>query len=572
MERKKKKIFAVILSVLMIFFIPGIIGINEVKAAQIAHISIGSGSCYVDGTVTINISASSDVNIFMCDFYVEYDASVLQVVSGDYDAGGSGTLHFLSTDKTSFSVTFRAISAGSSSISLIKSTAIVSSAEEDYMTISASSGNVIVSAPSSASSDNTLKSLQISPGTLSPAFSAGTTTYTATVGKDVDELVVSATANDDKAKVSVSGRRMDPGKNTTRITVTAENGDTRTYIIYTTKETDGQEAATKEAESSSEEVTEETSGVTESEVTYNNKKYVIASSLSDKQIPADYEETEIDYNGIKVKAAKGIKTQLILVYLENTDGQGGSGLYIYDVDSKTFSPYNTVTEPEILYTILPSGLAKNKPEGYTLTNFTMNGQEVEVLMDSERQYCLFYGVSSLGEKGWFRYRVSDGTIQAYSVSVVTADNMADEDGNKSGNIFTDNKVLIIAAAIALAVVLALIIVIIVLSSKLSKLKKAFSMASKDGVQLDEYLEQEIDDYDLDDYEDDEDDISATDEESEEQEDSTSVTDEESEEHKDSTSVTDEKSDSEESFKAQDMGNTEDTLEELELVDLDDEEK
>ena len=98
------------------------------------------------------------------------------------------------------------------------------------------------------------------------------------------------------------------------------------------------------------------------------------------------------------------------------------------------------------------------------------------------------------------------------------------------------------------------------------------MASKDGVQLDEYLEQEIDDYDLDDYEDDEDDISATDEESEEQEDSTSVTDEESEEHKDSTSVTDEKSDSEESFKAQDMGNTEDTLEELELVDLDDEEK
>ncbi|MCI6164509.1 MAG: hypothetical protein MR675_04910, partial [Lachnospira sp.] len=379
-------------------------------------------------------------------------------------------------------------------------------------------------------------------------------------------------ANDDKAKVSVSGRRMDPGRNTTRITVTAENGETRTYIIYTTKETDGQEATTKEAESSSEEVTEETSGVTESEVTYNNKKYVIASSLSDKQIPADYEETEIDYNGIKVKAAKGIKTQLILVYLENTDGQGGSGLYIYDVDSKTFSPYNTVTEPEILYTILPAGLAKNKPEGYTLTKFTMNGQEVEVLMDSERQYCLFYGVSSLGEKGWFRYRVSDGTIQAYSVSVVTADNMADEDGNKSGNIFTDNKVLIIAAAIALAVVLALIIVIIVLSSKLSKLKKAFSMASKDGVQLDEYLEQEIDDYDLDDYEDDEDDISATDEESEEQEDSTSVTDEESEEHKDSTSVTDEKSDSEESFKAQDMGNTEDTLEELELVDLDDEEK
>ena len=40
-------------------------------------------------------------------------------------------------------------------------------------------------------------------------------------------------------------------------------------------------------------------------------------------------------------------------------------------------------------------------------------------MDADRQYCLFYGVSSLGEKGWFRYRVSDGTIQAYSVVKTT---------------------------------------------------------------------------------------------------------------------------------------------------------
>ena len=546
--------------------------VEHVKADETASISISSASGNVGDIIKITVTISASDGIDGATIPVSYDNSIIRPTSG----GNSGVVTFSLLDMTysssgQVSMEFEIIGAGTTTLSVTGDARISVNGYRAEVQ-GKSSGRVTGSAPSSASSDNTLKSLQISPGTLSPAFSAGTTTYTATVGKDVDELVVSATANDDKAKVSVSGRRMDPGRNTTRITVTAENGETRTYIIYTTKETDGQEATTKEAESSSEEVTEETSGVTESEVTYNNKKYVIASSLSDKQIPADYEETEIDYNGIKVKAAKGIKTQLILVYLENTDGQGGSGLYIYDVDSRTFSPYNTVTEPEILYTILPAGLAKNKPEGYTLTKFTMNGQEVEVLMDSERQYCLFYGVSSLGEKGWFRYRVSDGTIQAYSVSVVTADNMADEDGNKSGNIFTDNKVLIIAAAIALAVVLALIIVIIVLSSKLSKLKKAFSMASKDGVQLDEYLEQEIDDYDLDDYEDDEDDISATDEESEEQEDSTSVTDEESEEHKDSTSVTDEKSDSEESFKAQDMGNTEDTLEELELVDLDDEEK
>ena len=54
------------------------------------------------------------------------------------------------------------------------------------------------------------------------------------------------------------------------------------------------------------------------------------------------------------------------------------------------------------------------PLGCALT-VTMNGKEVDVLIDADRQYCLFYGVSSSGEKGWFSYRISDATIQAYSI-------------------------------------------------------------------------------------------------------------------------------------------------------------
>ena len=123
------------------------------------------------------------------------------------------------------------------------------------MSLTTSSGTVTVKAPASYSSDNTLKSLQISPGTLSPAFSPDRTTYNATVDADVTELVVSAAANDSAAKISISGRRMDPGSNTTTITVTAEDGSVKKYIIYTTRLEDGQEATT-EAESKAEEVTE----------------------------------------------------------------------------------------------------------------------------------------------------------------------------------------------------------------------------------------------------------------------------------------------------------------------------
>ena len=181
------------------------------------------------------------------------------------------------------------------------------------------------------------------------------------------------------------------------------------------------------------------------------------------------------------------------MYLESEDGKGG--FYIYDETAKTFSPYNAVAEPEITYVVLPITNSLEKPAGYALTRFTMNGKEVQVLMDADRQYCLFYGVNSLGEKGWFRYRVSDGSIQAYSVvksDTANADVKADN-GKTSGNSrFWLMIVLILGLIIAV-----FIVITIVLCSKLAKVKKVFNMASKDGVDLDEYTEKVIEGYESD---------------------------------------------------------------------------
>ena len=395
------------------------------------------------------------------------------------------SLKFIAAGTTTLSV------AGDAKISVNGERATVSSS---------SSGKVTAKAPASYSSDNTLKSLQISPGTLSPAFSPDRTTYNATVDADVTELVVSAAANDSAAKISISGRRMDPGSNTTTITVTAEDGSVKKYIIYTTRLEDGQEATT-EAESKTEEVTETSTQTVNDDgtVTIDGKKYSVVKDYSGITIPDGYQEIDYDYNGQKINAVKGIKTGLILMYLESEDGKGG--FYIYDETAKTFSPYNTVAEPEITYVVLPITNSLEKPAGYALTKFTMNGKEVQVLMDADRQYCLFYGVSSLGEKGWFRYRVSDGTIQAYSVVKTTnADTVVKADNNKT---FGGNRFWLTIITILGVIIVAFIIVTIILAAKLSKVKKVFNMASKDGVDLDEYTEKEIEEYD-EDSEDDED--------------------------------------------------------------------
>ena len=87
-----------------------------------------------------------------------------------------------------------------------------------------------VSAP--PSTNNNLNSLTVSAGSLSPGFSAGTTSYTVNVDNTVSSINIGATAADAKASVSGAGQKnLNYGSNTFSINVKAESGDTKTYTI-----------------------------------------------------------------------------------------------------------------------------------------------------------------------------------------------------------------------------------------------------------------------------------------------------------------------------------------------------
>ncbi len=328
-----------------------LIPVYYAKADEQASISISSASGTVGSTITVTVTISASDVIDVASVPVSYDNSIIKPVS----SGNSGVVSFALLDASAYgstesiSMQFEIIAAGTTTLKVAGDAKISVNGERATVS-SASSGKVTAKAPASYSSDNTLKSLQISPGTLSPAFSPDRTTYNATVDADVTELVVSAAANDSAAKISISGRRMK--SNTTTITVTAEDGSVKRYIIYTTKLVDGQEATT-EAESKTEAVTEDASQAVNNDgtVTIDGRKYSVVKDYSGITIPDGYQEIDYDYNGQKINAVKGIKTGLILMYLESEDGKGG--FYIYDETAKTFSPYNTVAEPEITYVVLP---------------------------------------------------------------------------------------------------------------------------------------------------------------------------------------------------------------------------
>lgn len=510
---KVKKIISALLIICMCA-VMAFVNKTDILAAGTARVSIGSASGTVGDTVSIDVSISASSGIGGATIYVSYDPSIL-ALSGSSSNSGTAMVSFMdesTASSQSKTITFKIIGAGTSSLNVIGDSKVID-IDMQACGISKSSGSVTASAPASYSSDNTLSSLQISPGVLSPAFSPDVTTYTTSVGADCASLTVSAVPNDSKATVSVSGKRMDPGFNTTTITVTAENGSKRTYTIKTTKETNSASNENNQATGSDSsngstdnnnipDVQDPNSeAIQEPNITVDNAEYKIVSANDEHPLPDGYTPTEYDYNGTKVSAGVGIDTGVTIVYLESTDGKGESGYYVYDSVRKTFSPFVEVSQPQFTYCILAIDEASMElPEGYDVGRTVINGKEVDALLDRTGNYALFYGVSSTGETGWFRYNVNDGTIQGYA-----GYNMADEqvintntktaDSDKAFNTVSD-YIFVILAVLAV-VIIALIVVVIALSIKLSNSKKAFVGA------MDGYEDEDIDDMEL---EDDEEDI------------------------------------------------------------------
>ncbi|NPV70714.1 MAG: hypothetical protein HPY55_08740 [Firmicutes bacterium] len=96
------------------------------------------------------------------------------------------------------------------------------------------------------SSDATLGNLTVSSGSLSPAFSAGETSYTVSVGNSVSSIQITPTAGHEFAAIKVNDSACDSGSaktvnlsvgaNTVTVVVTAEDGSTtETYTITVTR-------------------------------------------------------------------------------------------------------------------------------------------------------------------------------------------------------------------------------------------------------------------------------------------------------------------------------------------------
>lgn len=215
-----------------------------VSAASASASLTGPGTIRAGDTITLSFNLNGS-GIFGASGTLSYDSNQVTLTGTTQKIGSPWVVEFngnnfvaydnnltnpINGNKTLFTVTFKvkSVVAGTNiKVSYTGVTASDGSADANVGTVTYSK---TVAAP--LATDNNLASLTVSNATISPAFSAGTTSYTASVPFEVSKLNVSATAADGKAKVSVNSPNLTPnGTTKVTVTVTAENGAKKTYTI-----------------------------------------------------------------------------------------------------------------------------------------------------------------------------------------------------------------------------------------------------------------------------------------------------------------------------------------------------
>ncbi len=434
-----KKIIAILLICMCALSIRTV----NVSAAASATTSVEGGSVEVGEEITVVVKISSKQSLGTFNLYVSYDSEKLKFSdsnSGDYNGGGGqvkivGGADTSEEKSASYKLKFIANKGGTSKISVSGSAYYFdeSAGEVVDMEVKSSSASVKAKAPVVASKDSTLSSLDIQSEAaggkttkvkLDPEFSPDVTEYHTTLTYDVNKLIVAANLSDPKAILATSGTRIDLGDNTTKIVVTAEDGSTTEYIIYSVKTTDLPE---EESESDSEETTTKPDKATDNIYVDSMEKYIIID-LNGVEIPEGFEESTYTYDDKTVNVARGISKNLVLMYMADDEELTNAAFYIYDTENDSFYKMTNIQTDKKLYTIIKTPKDLKVPEGFTKKKVKIDGTNVDSwLLEGNDEFYLVYAMNWEGTTGLYVYDRAEGSMQRYIAAVAGADSEETED-------------------------------------------------------------------------------------------------------------------------------------------------
>ena len=462
-------------------------------------VSSSASSLNIGDKTTITVALNSDASMASGKISLKYDASKLEFVSCSETYGGGNGLVTLSTDKAT--VVLKAISAGSVNVS-----ASAEDVWEDETEVGVlNGGSTAIEIKNAASekpvekpaekpnddkkeddknnddnkeeekqetvvlsADNSLKSLELSSGKLSPNFQYNKTKYTATVSNDVKSINVAAQVSNSKASIiSLTGNDdLKVGENTISIVVKAENGVTAEYKIVVTRQDkepeivkpeEPEEEVEKPEETPAEEIEEEAE---ELMVKIYDNEYYIPTSMMNVEIPLSFYSSEIECDGETIIAYSSYRYDFDIIYMRESISDeyfwyilgsdvtpliridGKDGKYIYVLEDKNI--YDENYETEII----------------KINNFDVIVNKIK--NDDSKNY-IIYAVNENGEFSQYKYNLENGAYEKFDGKI---DITLNEEENEEKEEIDKNKLFFIICGVIVGIGIIAIIVINVLANKI----------------------------------------------------------------------------------------------------------
>ena len=385
------------------------------------------------------------------DLSLEYNSSVLQYVSGGTNNGSTVKIVEVLSGETSksFSVTFKAIAAGSGSLSL-------SGAASGEGKGSAAAGAAVnVTAPQPSSNAN-LGSIKLSDGTLSPEFKQSTTSYSAKVKYQTEKITISANAAAGDSVVSGLGTfDLKVGDNSFSIGVTAASGDKKTYTVVVNRMTEEETAAAVQAERDS----------NPSLITVDGADYFIHSDLSPLASIEGYTVEAVPRKGSTVNALCDNAGKYKLFWA--TDANGESGAF-YSMDGQgEFTRINYIMSDDKLYVLEPFEEDLNVMPGFISGAYDLNGAKISCYKYDDKDLSDFYIFKCYvnGQSEYYRYDALEGTLQREPRFLEKeVETVSEKNGgllDKFNQLGTQAKIIVCLLLLAAVLVIALAVLLII---------------------------------------------------------------------------------------------------------------
>lgn len=486
----KKSRYRFLASFLAVILMLGCMMIPDTKA-QASSLSLGvsTSSVKIGDTVTVSITVPAGVSATV---NVTYPSGVFSFSSAsDTASSNGGTVSMTigsygsTNSKTTGTMKFKAKAAGSATFSA--SAPIAGNQDGDRVTVGGASASVSVKNESNdstndnsnngnhandgednthKSADNSLASLTLSSGTLSPAFKYNVTNYTAEVANDVTSVVVSAKPSNANATVeSVNGgENLAVGANKIQIVVKAENGVTATYTITVTRKESG------DTDDSDEEDPAGTDEPQEQCYEIGGVKMYPSEDGDETQIPEGFTLSEITLweKAYPYWVNETIGTDMGLIYLVDENKENGAWYRISEA-----SPYDACAflcfKSEYGYIIAtPEKLTEAAPTGYVPETINIEGKGTvdAYVRDGDESTCLIYAVNQDGVYGWYRYDVQDRTYMRYTEEAAAEDTQqaepsTEQSGSQMKDLESQMRLLFYAFIVVVAILLIVIVILII---------------------------------------------------------------------------------------------------------------